>query len=406
MSFLCYVSKVISWVSITQLRFTIFQPITTMIPLYDHSNLRILHIEDNQADQVIFKENLSYTEFSSAQVKSIEKTHQIDSLRKLNYAPEVIVLDLNLPDSNGINTLKKVQQSYPDTPIIVLTGTRLKKIGLTAVSMGAEDYLIKGKEDDQESIERAISHAIERSRLKRTLIHTNQKLKRSNEKLEQFIFTVSHDLNSPIASIKGLINLMKHSEDEQEKNQVLCLIEKSIQALTTKQQCLLEVLLAEHEQEAIKHINLLHVVKMVVNDTKRLYNYPDVTVYLDNSCDIELLFSEDLLYSIVQNLTTNAFKYRDKKRRLILEFSIKGNPDYTVLAIKDNGLGIDLDRQKEKIFKLFQRGNVNTPGHGVGLYLVKSIMETNGGFIDLESTLGEGSTFYLYFQKKAEMAAI
>lgn len=383
-----------------------FHPIMTMIPLYDHSSLRILHIEDNQADQVIFKENLSHTEFSAAQVKTIEKTHQINSLRRLNYFPEVIVLDLNLPDSNGIDTLKKVQKSYPDTPIIVLTGTRLKKIGLTAVSMGAEDYLVKGKEDDQESIERVISYAIERSRLKKTLIQTNQKLKRSNEKLEQFIFTVSHDLNSPIASIKGLINLLKHSEDEQEKKQVLCLIEKSIQALATKQQCLLEVLLAENEQEAIKHVNLLHVVQMVVDDTKRLYNYPDVTVYLDDSCNIELLFSEDLLYSIVQNLTTNAFKYRDKKRSFTLEFSIRDSPDHTVLVVKDNGLGIDLARQKEKIFKLFQRGNVNMPGHGVGLYLVKSIMETNGGFIDLESTLGEGSTFYLYFHKKTEAASI
>ncbi|OJJ18016.1 hypothetical protein BKI52_29640 [marine bacterium AO1-C] len=364
-----------------------------------HPDLQILHIEDNYADQVIFQENLSNTEFSAAQLKVIEKAHQIDQLQNLDYDPEVIVLDLNLPDSNGINTLKKVQKSYPNTPIVVLTGAAPREVALSAISLGAEDCLIKGKEDDQESIERVISYALERSRLKKTLIQTNQKLKRSNEKLEQFIFTVSHDLNSPITSIKGLINLLKYSEGEQDRNQVLNLIEESLQTLTVKQQCLLDVLLAENNEDQKEAINLLRLIKLIVNDTQKVYNYPDVEICIDDSCDTQVAFSEGLLHSVIQNLTTNAFKYRDNGRNLKLKFSLKEIAAYKVLAVQDNGLGIDLNYQKEKIFKLFQRGNAKLPGHGVGLYLAKSIMETNEGAIDVESIVGEGSTFYLYFQK-------
>ena len=363
-----------------------------------HPDLQILHIEDNHADQIMFQENLSNTEFSAAQLRVIEKAHQIDNLQALDYAPEVIVLDLNLPDSNGINTLKKVQKFYPNTPIVVLTAAP-KEIALSVISLGAEDCLIKGKEDDQESIERVISYAIERSRLKKTLIQTNQKLKRSNEKLEQFIFTVSHDLNSPITSIKGLINLLKYAESEQDRNQLLGLIEESLQTLTIKQQCLLDVLLAENNQDKKESINLLKMIKVIVNDIKKGCNYPEVEVCIDDSCNTKVSFPGGLLHSVIQNITTNAFKYRDHKRNLKLKFSLREITDYKVLAVEDNGLGIDLNYQKEKIFKLFQRGNAKVPGHGIGLYLVKSILETNEGAIDVESIVGEGSTFYVYFRK-------
>ena len=162
----------------------------------------ILLIEDNYADQEIFKVFLAETEYANARLEIAEKISALEKI-EIEFVPTIIILDLSLPDSDGLETLRLVQQKYGATPVIILTGFNDKNMGIQAVALGAEDYLIKG-EFTSSSIERSISYAIERFKMRKTLLMTNKKLKSYNERLQQFAFVVSHDLNAPISSLKGL----------------------------------------------------------------------------------------------------------------------------------------------------------------------------------------------------------
>ena len=357
----------------------------------------ILLIEDNYADQEIFKEYLSETEYSSAPLEIVEKISMLDKLLN-KFNPAIIILDLTLPDSDGLETLRLVQQKLGSTPVIILTGFNDKNMGIQAVSIGAEDYLIKG-EFNSSTIERSISYAIERFKMRKSLIVTNKKLKSYNERLQQFAFIVSHDLNAPISSLKGLLNLMRFSSNEGEKERILELADESLDILSKKLSSLIEILVKQKNEEGAEMVNLKEKIEKAIRNTILPQALDYIDLKIDNSCNTEVYFTLDLLNSVIQNLTSNAYKYRDLKRKLKLEYSVENNFNYTILTIKDNGLGIDLKDQENKIFKMFKRFHNHVSGNGIGLYLVKSIMETNDGYVEVESEPNLGTTFKLHFAK-------
>lgn len=118
-------------------------------------NMNILHLEDNLADQVIFQENLSGTAYASSQVKVIECVQQLLYLQEEQYQPELLVIDLNLPDSQGINTLDTVRKYYPSIPVIILTGAYFQDFGVDHVPTQNQLMLLK-RFQNVNSLERAI----------------------------------------------------------------------------------------------------------------------------------------------------------------------------------------------------------------------------------------------------------
>ena len=110
-------------------------------------------------------------------------------------------------------------------------------------------------------------------------------------------------------------------------------------------------------------------------------------------------FTGSYLESIFINLFTNSLKYKSHQRKLKIDISSTNTEEYTIVKFKDNGIGIDVEKHREKLFKLYQRFHDNSDGKGLGLYLVKSQMEALGGTIDIESQVGKGTTFILKFKK-------
>ena len=106
------------------------------------------------------------------------------------------------------------------------------------------------------------------------------------------------------------------------------------------------------------------------------------------------------LESILMNMLTNAIKYRSPDRALILKYSCEQIEDYCVLKIEDNGIGIDLDKHRNSIFGLFKTFNGNSDSVGLGLFMTKNQVELMQGKIEIESTLGKGTIFKIYFYEK------
>jgi signal transduction histidine kinase len=112
----------------------------------------------------------------------------------------------------------------------------------------------------------------------------------------------------------------------------------------------------------------------------------------------ELHFSSKNLRSVLYNLISNSLKYRAPDRNPIVRITGKEEHDACIISVQDNGLGMDLSK-KDAVFKMFKRLHNHVEGSGLGLYIVKKIIDNSGGKVEVESKVGEGSTFTIFFKK-------
>lgn len=229
----------------------------------------------------------------------------------------------------------------------------------------------------------------------------NIELTRINNDLDNFIYTASHDLKAPISNIEGLMNAMQREPDltEGEKAELLNLMHLSIERFKSTILDLTEITKTQKNlEEVVEVINLPELTKQVINDNKSLIKAVDAQVITDFSEKDEIMFSRKNLRSIIYNLLSNALKYSSPDRKPEVRIWTEEKPDFTVLRISDNGLGIS-ENNKEKIFYMFRRLHDHVEGTGVGLYIVKRIIDNAGGKIEVESEPGKGSTFKIFFRK-------
>lgn len=370
-------------------------------------NIKLLLIEDNFADQEIFKETLEETSFP---MQNLRVASRLDEGLKLidDFKPDLLLLDLSLPDSHGLETIQKAIDKKPDLPIIVMTGLNDTDAGTEAISMGAEDYIVKGTYE-KELLERALLYALQRSDSKRQMSKTVDVLRSYNQKLEQFAHIISHDLISPITTIKASIQLyeleLKHNQLSKTPEEVMVDVHDGVNSLLAKLRSLMKTLVEQQDSEGqYKDIKLLSFVNSVINDVKHSYSNPEIDFELKLTDEQTLEFVPDLFYSIVQNLVTNAIKYRSPKRRGKIEISAESIDHYLQFKVADNGLGMDLEQNQNLLFKMFQRFHDHVEGRGIGLHLVKNIVYTNGGKIDVESELDKGTTFNIFLPRERPMA--
>lgn len=223
----------------------------------------------------------------------------------------------------------------------------------------------------------------------------NANLKRVNTDLDTFVYTASHDLKSPILNIEGLVHLLEISLGERKKDVEVELehIKASVQRFKNTVEDLTEVarIQKSFEQEA----SLLQIDKLV-EDVKNLISFEisssGAKIELDSLEAPQVVFSKRNLKSIIYNLLSNAIKYRSPDREPHIKIRTWQEGSNFFLQVWDNGLGIPFKKQ-EKVFELFKRLHAHVKGTGIGLYIVKRIVQNNGGSIDLQSTEGEGSVF-------------
>jgi PAS domain S-box-containing protein len=232
----------------------------------------------------------------------------------------------------------------------------------------------------------------------------NKELLAINADLDTFVYSASHDLKGPILNVEGLMKVLlpklpAESVQLPEVEQVLNMIFSSIERLKATIADLSEVSRVQKEaDEDIRIVDISELVSDVMSDMALEIKETgsDIKVEL-NSC--HLRFSPKNLRSVVYNLLSNAIKYRSPNRQPLIFINCEDKGDELLLSVSDNGLGINL-KYKSKIFSMFKRLHSHVEGTGVGLYIVKRIVENAGGRIEVESELGEGSSFRVYFKKE------
>jgi signal transduction histidine kinase len=220
-----------------------------------------------------------------------------------------------------------------------------------------------------------------------------------NQNIEQFSFSLSHDLKNPINNIKGLVEILEDA-DEDSRPEITKMLMNSAILLEDKIKATLETI--RQMQANKKNVEQLYF-DTIFEETKKslliLINENDVKFITDFK-EKSFYYNQSILDSIFYNLVSNSIKYgSDERQKIVKITSEKIENDSIQLVFEDNGIGFDLEKDREKVFSIFERVHDQATGTGIGLYMVKQMIELNGGTIMVHSKINEGTVFKIILGK-------
>ena len=249
------------------------------------------------------------------------------------------------------------------------------------------------------SIQRDITEAKKQEVEKEQLI---RELTQNNKDLQQFSYITSHNLRAPLSNLTGLLNLIEDIPiDNPELKEILDGFNKSTHLLNETIEDLVKVIVIKDNPSIQKEdLSLKDVFENVFSQLDFLIGLHKPIIIINFDKVPILNTNKAYLESILLNLLTNAIKYKSEIKKSKITISASQVDDTVFLVFKDNGIGIDLVRNKDKVFGLYQRFHNFPDSKGLGLYLVKSQVEAMGGSIGIESEVNKGTTFTLTFKNK------
>ncbi|MBJ6146120.1 PAS domain-containing protein [Hymenobacter sp. BT559] len=234
------------------------------------------------------------------------------------------------------------------------------------------------------------------------LQQTNQQLRRTNADLDTFVYTASHDLKSPITNLEGLLVVLRDTLPVEVQQQslvapLLDLLDGTVARFRLTIEQLTELIrLQQTPAGPAQLVPLGPLVAAVLADLAAEVTAAQAQVHVAIADGLGLHFAPANLRSIVYNLLSNALKYHDPARPAQVTVRAERQPAAVVLTVQDNGLGMSASQQ-ERLFQAFQRLHTHVEGTGVGLYMIKRLIENAGARIAVASQLGEGATFTVTF---------
>jgi signal transduction histidine kinase len=357
----------------------------------------VLLIEDNPGDADLVRLRLVE---GKAEVHVSCVPRLSDALACLDVeTPSLVLLDLNLPDSHGAETFRRIMQKAPNVPIVILSGQDDEALAMKAVHMGVQDYLVKG-DITSKQLERAVRYAVERQALLRSLEITRQK---QLEFKNQFLSHVSHELRTPLTCIYQYVTLLLDGLAgplAPDQSDYLKTVLKSVNQLHAMIRDLLEATRADSgklrvEQRCIDVSELIHqaVAMMRPTASEKL-----VTLEAGPQTSIPLVYADpDRILEVLINLIDNGIKFTPPHGSVVVKASVvETDPTAVYLSVSDTGRGIPPESLPQVFDRLFQDADAidgNRTGLGLGLFIAKEIVTLHGGRMWVASELGSGSTF-------------
>ncbi|MHC5599484.1 MAG: sensor histidine kinase [Nostoc sp.] len=373
-------------------------------------SIKILLIEDDLAYARLLQEFLMQVqsqEFILVHVKRLGEA--LEELTQCNY--DVILLDLTLPDSDGLSSLPPLIGQAPSIPIVVLTNRNDEELAIEAVRQGAQDYLIK-RQVNPDVLVRSLRYAIERKQLLESLRTVNETLQirveeRTAELLKanelnqfksEFVSMFSHDIRNPLNTILLAAGLLQKYDEKLTKEKKLDHLQIIRSSIKNMAQLLDEVsFIGKADSGRLRsqliRLDLEAFCRQLVEEVRLMANEKHLTLVFASFGQLgEALWDKSLLQHILCNLLTNAIKYSLSDG--IVRFELIGEEKTVIFRIQDWGIGIPEEDQK-RLFQPFQRAeNVGIiPGTGLGLAIAKKSVEAHGGEIVVNSQVGVGTIF-------------
>ncbi len=224
---------------------------------------------------------------------------------------------------------------------------------------------------------------------------------KQNNKLRNFAHIVTHNLKEHAGNFESLLGFYDEAETKEDKEELLGYLKTLSQSLGTTISNLNQIVTVESKQEiSVEKINVNSYVNRAIKLLEVVIKDSNTSVINNIDDDLEIFFSPAYMESIIQNLMTNAIKYKHPKRDPVIEIKSTTYNENIVIKITDNGLGVNLNKFGKDIFGLYKTFHTNQNSEGVGLYLIKSQLESLGGTIDLASVVDVGTSFIITIPNK------
>jgi PAS domain S-box-containing protein len=306
----------------------------------------------------------------------------------------------NGPNSNDIQYRKLIQaiQERSECEIETISYKKTKEEYWINFSM-LPVFNIEDELTHWISIQRDITENKKQEIEKEQLI---RELTKNNKDLQQFSYITSHNLRAPLSNLTGLLNLLEDIKIENpELKEILDGFSKSTHLLNDTISDLVKVIVIKENPTVQKEsINLNEVFENIFSQLDFLIGIQKPILNINFTNAPILKINKSYLESILLNLLTNSLKYRSPNHPLKISITSEEVNEKIIIIFKDNGIGIDLERNKDKIFGLYQRFHSHREGKGLGLYLVKSQVEAMDGTINIESEIDKGTTITITFNNK------
>ncbi len=237
------------------------------------------------------------------------------------------------------------------------------------------------------------SDITERKATQQVLLNRNEELIKTNAELDRFVYSASHDLRAPIASLLGLIEVARLEKDRDNINQLLEMQQKSLLRLDRFIKDIVDHSRNTRLDVIAEPVHFETMVDSVLEQLQFMDNFNRIRKKIDIAQHGSFFTSVTRMEILFNNLISNSIKYADlRKKDPYIEISIEAGDDHATIHIRDNGEGI-LPEAKPKIFEMFFRASRRGTGSGLGLYIVREAIQKIGGTIEVYSEYGEGTEF-------------
>jgi len=319
-----------------------------------------------------------------------------EALKLLNQEnPQIVFSDQRMPEMTGVEFLQRIRETHPEVIRILLTGFADIENVVQAINKGhVYRYLTKPWNEDD--IRFAIENGAELYQTKLNLKVKMETLQRTNEELNRFIYSTSHDLRAPIATSLGIVNIAEMEINDHQSLEYFQIIKESLLRIDDYIKNILNYYRNNRFESTRNKVNIKEVIDEVIDSLSATISLYKATINIDVDENLVWLLDDFRLRIILNNLLSNAINFKRPDVDLVIKVSAKVENDTLSMRVADNGMGIEEEVQS-KIFKMFFRGTHKVYGTGLGLYIVKEAVREMNGKISLSSAFGEGTSFDLTF---------
>lgn len=388
---------------------------------------RVLLIEDDSQDVDLIQGYLKKSQHFEITLENVDSLSV--GLSRLGEGEfDLVLSDLSLPDEHGLDTFRQLYAQFPNIPIIILSGLDDEEVAVTALSLGAQDYLIKGLFNSRQ-LTRAIRYAFERHQLRVALkqqtelleqrvLERTAELQQAKEALavaleqekelselkSRIITTISHEYRTPltaIASSAELLEYYRHKWDEAKQLKHFGRIQSCVKHMTALVNDVLFLNQAEFEKLSCRPtpLNLAAFFQELIDERQASISNKHRLIFTHIGEEEQFLGDAKLLRQILTNLLDNAIKYSPDGGIVSLELMLEETQ--VIFSCLDEGIGIPF-AEHQNLFQSFSRAsNVGTiGGTGLGLSIVKKCVDLHEGQIAVESVEGKGAKFTITLPRK------
>lgn len=351
--------------------------------------INVLYIDD---------ENNNLNSFKAALRRDFKVHTALDAEEGLKIAKtrefEVVIADQRMPGITGVEFFERLVKINPDPIRILLTGYSDISSVIDAINRG-EVYRFIDKPWNLEQIKNAVINAAEIYYARKELKEKNERLEKLHSEMNQFVYSLSHELRGPLMSISGISKLAKMEVTEPGIVEYFEMIDSATLKLDDFIYKMLDFYRSTKIENKIVSIDFKGIFDQLMKDYQLKWDLSEIELSFDISQEEPFYSDESKIRVILNNLFSNAYKFQKENGNRWIHICIKVSRNKAYLELADNGIGIE-EKHQSDVFNLFHRATQRNVGSGLGLYMVKESVEQLKGNVVLKSDVGKGTSVQVH----------